>query len=225
MKDSWKLRWGLFLAILVFEILVILMTNLKWKEFQWSWIYVFLVVDVICACIIFIPRRLQAGLITWTKKAIKLIGVDKLDELANLRSLVIIIISLPFSFYVLLGGITEQTSPVLQFTIIAVSTTLGGLVLTSANNRRIKRKTHDKLVKVAQKMIVAAVCFIIVVPLLFMVDLTGGIDVNHWDMSTLGWIRGVSFWLAGIGFYIGIFLFLIGALDLILTMRDLRVKK
>jgi len=210
------------LLIILIELIFVFLSWLIQKQLLWENIYIILGADLIAIGILISPKKLQNKLVVLINKYLKFIGIDHLNELYKIRSVFALVISLPFSFYILLNGVVKPTSPVLQFTIITVSATLGGLVLTSANNRRVNRRTHEKLIKVAQKMIVSAVFFIIIVSLLFMVDFMGGIDTHHWDFSVIGLTRGLSFWAAGIGFYLGVFLFLMGLLDLVVVLKDLR---
>lgn len=130
--------------------------------------------------------------------------------------------AVPFTFYVLLAGIQKFSTPVTDFSLIVVAPTLGGLVLTAAGSKRIRRITRIELISVAQKLIVAAVLLIIFTSLRFTIDLLGGIDLNTIDWSIVNVIRWAFFWGAVWSLYPGIFLFLVGIFDLVFALRHLR---
>ncbi len=132
----------------------------------------------------------------------------------------VLFFTIPFVFYLLAGG-QEKTSSVLDFNIIVIAPTLGGLIFAGAGNRRIKNVARMELISVVKKFIVVTVLFIMFRSLAFTVDLTGGIDVNIFDWTTMGIFRGVSFWTAATFFYVGVFLFLLALVDLVLSLRHL----
>jgi hypothetical protein len=129
----------------------------------------------------------------------------------------------PFSFYFLIGGKDQQLPTIAQFSIVAVTATLGGLILTAANLQK-DFKRRQEFVHVSQKLIVATVLFIIFAACTQMVNLLGGIDIaspahNLWD--PLAWTRGIYFWLAVPCFYIGVLLFMWGLWDLVLALSGI----
>lgn len=130
--------------------------------------------------------------------------------------------AVPFAFYVLLSGIQKFSTPVTDFSLIVVAPTLGGLVLTAAGSKRIRRITRIELISVAQKLIVATVLLIIFTSLRFTLDLLGGIDLNSIKLSYLNIFRWAFFWGAAWSLYCGIFLFLFGIFDLVFALRHLR---
>jgi len=133
----------------------------------------------------------------------------------------ILLFSIPFVFYLLSSGSKETSLSTLDFNIIIIAPTLGGLIFAGAGNKRIKNIARVELISVVKKFIVVTVLFIITRILIFTVDLTGGIQINTYDWSAMGIFRGFSFWISVVTFYVGVFLFLLGLVDLILTLRHL----
>jgi hypothetical protein len=138
------------------------------------------------------------------------------------RFILPILIAMPFVSYVLLSGLTKSVPPVIQFSLIAVSPTLGGLVLTAATNRRLRRITRIELISVAQKLIGATVLLIVFVSLFFTGDLLGGANPSSVEWSVAGFFRWAFLWGSIWTFYIGTCLFLLGISDLVLALRHLR---
>jgi uncharacterized membrane protein len=122
--------------------------------------------------------------------------------------------AIPFVLYVLLAGINESLSPVIEFSLLAVAPTLGGLVLTAAGNRRPGSRAHIELTSVAQKLILATVLLIAFAALFFTANLAESADIEF-----LYW---ASFWGSVWTFYPGVFLFLLGISDLVFALRHLR---
>jgi hypothetical protein len=136
--------------------------------------------------------------------------------------LLVPILILVFSFYVLLGNAQITIPPVLQFNIIIVSSTLGGLVLAAATIPRVRNDAYRELLSVAQKLIVATILFVLATALLFLVELLGGIEANSFEWTTRGLFRAVFFWATVICFFPGIILFSLGVIDLILVLSRMR---
>ncbi len=132
--------------------------------------------------------------------------------------------AIPFVFYVLLSGIKESVPSVVEFSLIAVAPTLGGLVLTAAGNRRLSRRAHIELISVAQKLILATVLLIVFASLFFTINLLEltDIELNFLDWSWSGFFYQVFFWGSVWTFYPGVFLFLLGISDLVFALRHLR---
>jgi len=127
-----------------------------------------------------------------------------------------------FALYVLIPSPKITLPSGLQFNVIIISATLGGLVLAGASNQRITDQTHDKLMSVAQKLISATILFLVFTALFFWVESTGGIDTNTPDFSRAGILRGTFFFSGAISFYVGIFLFSIALIDLAFTLRGIK---
>ena len=125
-------------------------------------------------------------------------------------------------FYILLGDSQVAVPSTLQFNIIIVSATLGGLVLATATISRVKRAKRRELLSVAQKLIVATILFVFTTALLFLVELLGGIDANSFEWTTKGLFRGIFFWATVICFFSGVILFSFGIIDLILALSHMR---
>jgi len=134
------------------------------------------------------------------------------------------ILALLFALYVLIPNPQVALPAGLQFNVIIISATLGGLVLAGASNHRITDETHDRLMSVAQKLIASTLLFLIFTVFLFWVDFAGGINVNAFDLSGEGIMRGILFYSGAISFYVGIFLFSLSLIDLALTLGQIRKK-
>ncbi len=132
-------------------------------------------------------------------------------------------ISFVVFFYILLGDSQVTVPPVLQFNIIIVSSALGGLVLAAATISRARNDEHRELLSVAQKLIVATILFVFATALLFLIELSGGIDPNSFEPTTLmGWFRGICFWSTAICFFLGVILFALGIIDLVIALTHMR---
>jgi hypothetical protein len=123
------------------------------------------------------------------------------------------------SLYLLLSGKTNGIPPVLQFSIIPVTATLGGLVVAGANYSHIKQEQRSELLKVAQKLIVATIAFIFFAALFFLAD---DVNPNNLPATGLEAIRFVSFWFAAFLFYSGTMLFIPGIIDLAIGLKNLK---
>lgn len=123
------------------------------------------------------------------------------------------------SLYLLLSGKTDPIPPVLQFSIIPVTATLGGLVVAGANYSHIKQESRSELLRVAQKLIVATIAFIFFAALFLLAD---GVNPNKVPSTELEIIQFVFFWLAAFLFYAGTMLFILGIIDLAIGLKNLK---
>lgn len=122
------------------------------------------------------------------------------------------------SLYLLISQ--NNTVPsVLQFSIIPISATLGGLVVAGANYSKISLELRTKLLKVAQKLIVATIAFIFFAAIF---SLAGDIKPEVIPSTQPEWIKYISFWVAALLFYLGTTLFVIGIFDLALGLMKLK---
>lgn len=210
-------RRRVLLWLLFYPVMALLMICAWWLgTFQWSQAYTVVIFSLVAFAVYVRP--------VWRRRLIDIVGMDRrMASEFGWRWTLASFLGLIFSFYFLLGGIQKSIPPVLQFTIVAVSSTLGGLVMTSANNQRIGYDRHDELIRVAQKFIVATILFLLTAALLFLiVELLGDVDPNVFDISLAGIVRGICFWAMGFWFFTGTFLFSLGIIDLALTLRRLR---
>jgi len=205
------LRLALILAVTF--VLISLFSLWKYGNASWQ--------DIgVMATIIAIPIAL-AGFPAVRQQMMSIIGEKRSIQRPSYRLIIPIPFVIPFVFYLLTQGVEKSIPPALQWSIIAIAPTLGGLVFAGAGNRRIKRGVYYELISVAQKLIVATVLFILFTCLFFTVELTGGIDTNVLDLSLLGWFRGGSFWLSVAFFFVGVYLFLVAIIDLVFALRRL----
>ena len=131
----------------------------------------------------------------------------------------VVLLFAPLSIYILRGQPGVATTPISQFSVIAIASTLGGLILAAA----ARSQWRLEFVRVAQKFILSTVLFIVFIPSIFMVDgMLDGIDINSLEwMSPKAWIRTMYFLLAASCFFIGILLFLAGLVDLMFALSRL----
>jgi hypothetical protein len=124
------------------------------------------------------------------------------------------------SLYLLLGGPQNVVPPILQFSIIPVTATLGGLVIAGANyysGTDIKRRVE--LLRVAQKFIVATIAFIFFAVLTWLASLGGPIDPNQFGTE---WVKSFFFWVSAILFVLAAIIFVIGMVELAMSLKNLK---
>ncbi len=136
---------------------------------------------------------------------------------------------LPFSVFLLLQTKDNSLPEVLQYGMVGVASTLGGLVFTAAQlfNKQepLELDKYYELVAIAQKFILATIAFIFFAPLVF---LDGLLVKGLSDQSYAGFSKAVAMglhWLlqasAGILFYGGLFIFILGLVDLVIALNGL----
>jgi hypothetical protein len=214
-REWTKANWFRFLFTLAVTFgLIVAISWWRFHTVNWRDVGVMLALVAITALIALFPtfRNELRGIIGERRRPV---------QLPRYRLFLPMPFAVPFVFYLLLSDTSKSVPAALQFSIIAISPTLGGLVLAGASNRRIKRRAHDELVSVAQKFVVATVAFILCTSLAFFVGLIGDINVNVWDLSLIGFTRGISFWTSAALFYAGAYLFLLALTDLVITLRHL----
>jgi len=139
------------------------------------------------------------------------------------RFFVALAISFIFFFYILSSESQVTVPSSLQFNIIIVSSTLGGLVLAATTISRGKRAKRRELLSVAQKLIMATLLFVFFTALFFIVESIGGIDQNSFELANLlNWFRGAFFWSAIVSIYTGGILFSLGIIDLVIALTHMR---
>jgi len=139
------------------------------------------------------------------------------------RFLVALVISFIFFFYILSGDTQVAVPSTLQFNIIIVSATLGGLVLAAGAISRGKRARRRELLSVAQKLIMATLLFVFFTALFFIVELIGGIDPDSFELTnSLNWFRGACFWSGFASLFAGGILFSLGIIDLVIVLTRMR---
>jgi hypothetical protein len=129
----------------------------------------------------------------------------------------LLVVFVPLAFYQLSSS-AEGKFPAINFDVITVSGVLGGLVLTAATFRRVKKQTSRKLFWVAIYFIIATILLVIAAVNLQLVDLLNGIDLNVRQMDSVGFSRFYSFWLGALGFYGGTYAFAYAIIDLLFSL-------
>ena len=129
------------------------------------------------------------------------------------RILCLSLFSLAFTVYFLSGDEVGSVPATLEVGVIAVSVTLGGLVLNAGLN--LCGEMRKEFIVVAQKFIAVVILMLIFLPTLHIVDLAGGIDTNSFEPGDpVAWFRGAMFWIAAASFYASVVLFIIALVDL-----------
>jgi uncharacterized membrane protein YozB (DUF420 family) len=160
-------------------------------------------------------------------KAANIIGED--EDSIRTRPAWSLFVAVPISFvllfYIFLGDTQVTVPPTLQFNIIIVSSTLGGLVLAAATISRGKRRKRRELLSVAQKFIVATLLFVLFTALFFIIELVGGINTNSFELTnSASWFRGICYWAALVSSGAGLVLFPLGMTDLVIALTHMRQK-
>jgi len=205
------LRLALILAVTF--VLITLVSLWKHGGISWRDIGVIVAIIVIPIVLAVFPALRQ--------QMMSIIGERRSIQRPSYRLIIPIPFVIPFVFYLLTSGVEKSIPPALQWSVIATTPTLGGLVFAGAGKGKMKRGAYYELISVAQKLIVATVLFILFTCLFFTVELTGSIDTNIIDLSLLGWFRGGSFWLSVAFFFVGVYLFLVAIIDLVFALRRL----
>lgn len=126
------------------------------------------------------------------------------------------------SIYLLLSGKNDVIPPVLQFSIVPVTATLGGLVIAGANYSKISPERRSELLRVAQSLIVATISLIFFAVLFYFADIGGSVNPNNLPSTQLEWIKLVFFWLAVVCFFSGTSLFVVGIINLAVGLKNLK---
>jgi hypothetical protein len=171
-------------------------------------------IAISAVAILFVVLTLSQTLRRKAIRTLNLVGEDEksIKTRPAWHFLLVSFMSFIACFYILLGDSQVTVSPVLQFNIIIVSSTLGGLVLAAATISRINRAKRRELLSVAQKLIVATILFIFVTVLLFLCELA----------TTISWFYNICFWLTVICFFPGVTLFALGITDLVIALSHVR---
>jgi|WetSurMetagenome_2_1015567.scaffolds.fasta_scaffold07412_2 hypothetical protein len=232
-KDwSKKERW-LFALILVVIVLCIVYAVLNIDSILKSWKNTFTpdfssirfrdflpVLDILIPPVLFFILFIRVTKFRWWIS--RIIGEGLPYQQFPLRYILPIIVALPICYYVLLSSINNTISPVTQFSLVAISPTLGGLVLTASNGKTIKRQLRNRLVAIAQKLILVTILLILFSALIVFSDIFGGIELTNPELSFNGISRWLIFWGATWSFFIGVYLFLLSLVDLVYTLSYLR---
>jgi hypothetical protein len=141
-----------------------------------------------------------------------------------LKHIVSIFLTLLFTVYTLHPDSAKIMPASLQFNVIVISATLGGLVFAGSSNRRLSRQVSCKLIRIARYFILTTILFLVFTGLAFWVDATGGINIHITDFSQSGIFRGITFYLGIICFYVGIYLFSFALIDLATTLRKIKTR-
>ena len=205
--------WFLFAITITFAIITVIFWWID-DHIDWQNVSVMLAIVLFVTILVVFPK--------FTRQLMSVAGERHSIQRPSFRLILPIPFVIPFVFYLLLSGAQQSVPPILQWSIIAVAPTLGGLVLAGASNHRLEEGVHDELISVVQKLILATVLFILFTCLFFTVELTGGIDTSSLDLSLMGWFRGGSFWTSAAFFFAGVYLFLVAIMDLVLALRNFR---
>jgi hypothetical protein len=124
--------------------------------------------------------------------------------------------------YLLLESQKAMIPTTLQFSIVTVTATLGGLVIAGANYSKINYFRRYELLEVAQKLIVATVTFIFFAVFYVLASVGENVDPNKWPSSGIEIIKWVFLWISMLLFLSGAGLSVIGIIDLALALKHLK---
>lgn len=159
----------------------------------------------------------------WWSDIIDFLGLEKSFTTGGFMRLQISIFGgFMISIYLLLSGENTVIPPVLQFSIIPVTATLGGLVISGANYSKIAPDKRAELLRVAQNLIVATIAFVFFATMLSLSNIGGNIDPNQIPLTSLGWIKLILFWFAVVSFFSGTTLFVMGVINLAVSLKHLK---
>ncbi len=93
-------------------------------------------------------------------------------------------------------------------------------MVAMANNRRIDDYTHEKIMRVAQKLIVSALLLGLFTLLFMGQESLGTADPNVLEIGTIrGWLRGSFFWGSAMSLVVAGMLFSVGIIELVFALR------
>lgn len=215
-------RWAIILIVVIVAILIIaaLLITDWWTKGHFEPSDLIDLIIILGAVTLFILLAVWHSL---RRRVLDIIGEDSVEKLSTWRSFVALAILFILTFYILLGDAQVAVPSTLQFNIIIVSSTLGGLVLAAATISRVENAERRELLSVAQKLIVATLLFIFFTALFFIVESIGGIDKYSFEFTTLvNWFRGACFWSAFVSLFAGGILFSLGIIDLVIALTHMR---
>jgi hypothetical protein len=169
-------RWWLWLLLAALAVALALTIIFRWQAFEeafikWSALSFFVQLGIFCVLLWKLPRFRRGTLTTIGEGA-------PMPRRRLYRFILPTVFALPLTFYVLLPGVNESIPQVAEFSPIVIAPVLGGLMLTAAGSKRIRRITRIELISVAQKLLVATVLFILFASLFFTSKLLGLADIN-----------------------------------------------
>jgi hypothetical protein len=142
-----------------------------------------------------------------------------------INSFVVIIFLLPFTFLFFNGFLLQenQISTIAQISVIGISITLSGVLLSTIRISQITPLKRQELLCISQKFIMVAILSIFSAASLLLIDKgLNGIDIYTFlpnDITNL--YRGFLFWFTTPCFYGSLILFIIGLVDTIFVFFDL----
>jgi hypothetical protein len=158
----------------------------------------------------------------WFKWIIDFLGLEKiLTATGFFRFYFCLIGAFIISIY-LLGSKDIVIPPGLQFSIIPVTATLGGLVIAGSNNSKLSPVSRNELLRVAQNLIVATISFIFFVATFALANISKDFDPNVLPTTDVEWVKFCFYWLSVVFFFIGTALFVVGITDLSLGLKRIK---
>ena len=213
-----NIRWWLWLLLAAAILFLALTIKYKWQIFEDTFVNLaalnlFVQLGIFLVLLWRLPRFRR-----WIRDSI---GEGTPIQRPRYRFILPTLFFMPFALYTLVSG-AGKTVTAGDVSLIVIAPTLGGLMFVAAGSRRIRRRARIELISVAQKLIAATVLLIVFAPLLFTIDLLGGINLNSVEWSCLNVFRWACFWGSAWAFYPGVYLFLLGISDLVFALRHLR---
>jgi hypothetical protein len=183
-----------------------------------SHIYILATIYVL-SMLYFHLKRLREGF----KWIIDFLGLESLGTIARfLRFQLCVFGAFIISFYLLFGIKTVEIPVGLQFSIIPVTATLGGLVIAGANYSKLSPEGRYELIRVSQNLIVATIAFVFFIATFAIANLGTAINPNVSPNTQLDVIKLIFYWLSVVFFFIGTTLFVSGVVDLALGLKKIK---
>ena len=205
-----------------------------WKTVAWV-VLISLVVLVVVLAILAVPDAERGsvlaimGLITVAAAVLSvLVWLDKGKGLPSgsrtvMRVVCWLVLVPAVSVYFLGVDPIEGISPALEFGVVAVAATLGGLVLNAGLSSGVSCESlRREFIAVAQKFIVVVILAIIFPPIMWYVDSAGGADLTSFEPSDAsGWVLGALLLFGMFSFFAGVTFFIVALVDLVYAMMCL----
>jgi uncharacterized membrane protein YozB (DUF420 family) len=144
---------------------------------------------------------------------------------AACEMLSVAVIAIIFVYYMLIEFSQLPTPGFPQLGAGISGLSLGGLMITMANNRRINDHNHQRIMRVAQKLISSALLLGLFTLFYFAHKSVGVADPNTFEFSTQGCLRGIYFWGSELCLVLAGMLLSMGIIELLFVIRTVALSK
>jgi hypothetical protein len=180
---------------------------------------------------------IMVALIWWDKVGRRVIGWLGVEEMRPglgwiIWVIIVVIGGLVLSIYIMstyTGSNREVVTTVpavVGFSVPIVSAMLAALTITAANYSQLAREQRAEVLRVAQKLVVATVSFVLFVVVFSLLSVFekkyGTVDPNKlaWGINEVN--GGVLYWLSGLSLFLGSGLFVLGTGELVDVLAKVR---